>query len=98
MDSHPHMVISHEFDLFNKLASGSLTPTKSEIFDGLWENTRESIIYDGLRAEATDSKGYILQLLMGYIKKGSYVDYSRNDPGESSQVVSCFDIYMKWSL
>ena len=64
------MVILHEFDLFNKLVSGSLTPTncKSEIFDGLWENTRESIIYDGLRAEATDSKGYTK--LVGYIKEG----------------------------
>ena len=35
MDSHPHMVTLHEFDLFNRLSGGSLAPTKAEIFNAL---------------------------------------------------------------
>ena len=58
MDSHPHMVVSHEFDLFTKLVAGYLAPNKSEIFNPLWKNTRKSIINDGLRAESTNIKGY----------------------------------------
>ena len=72
MDSHPHMVVSHEFDLFNKLASGYLAPNKSDIFNALWENTRESIMYDGLRAETSDSKGYTL--FVDGLYQGRYVD------------------------
>ena len=72
MDSHPHMVVSHEFDLFNKLATRSLTPTKSEIFDALWENTRETII-NGLRAKNATRKGYTL--FMDSLYQGRYVDH-----------------------
>ena len=73
MDSHPHMVISHEFDLFNKLVNGYLVPNKSDIFNELWENTRESIIYDGWRAEGTSSKGYTL--FVDGLYQGRYVDH-----------------------
>ena len=73
MDSHPHMVVSHEFDLFNRLASGYLAPNKSEMFNALWENTRESIMYDGLRAETIDSKGYTL--FVDGLYQGRYVNH-----------------------
>ena len=72
MDNHPHMVVSHEFDLFNKLATGSLTPTKSEIFDALWENTGETII-SGLRAKNATRKGYTL--FMDGLYQGRYIDH-----------------------
>ena len=67
MDSHPHMVISYELDLFKKLSHGLLAPTKSEIFNAIWKNTNESMI----RAES--KKGYTL--LVDGLYQGRYVDY-----------------------
>ena len=72
MDSHPHMVISHEYDLFTKLANGSIAPNKIDIFNALWRNTRQTII-DGLRAESTNYKGYTL--FVDGLYQGKYVDH-----------------------
>ena len=72
MDGHPNMVISHEFDLFNKLASKSLSPTKTEIFNALWNNTRRTII-NGPRAKTATRKGYTL--FIDGLYQGRYVDH-----------------------
>ena len=71
MDGHPHMVISHEFDLFTKLSDGSLVPNKSAIFNGLWRNTRRAL--SGLRAKSTDGKGYTL--FVDGLYQGRYIDH-----------------------
>ena len=71
MDSHPHMVISHEFDLFNRLSGGSLVPTKAEIFNALWMNSKETIINDGVRTKSI--KGYTL--LVDGLYQGKYMDH-----------------------
>ena len=60
MDSHPHMVISHEADLFTKLSKGAIAPTKSAIFNTVWSNTKLSIKHGRNRAKTTDGKGYTL--------------------------------------
>ena len=44
MDSHPNMVIASEVDVFARLSDGSLVPTKAEIFNALWVNSKETII------------------------------------------------------
>ena len=72
MDSHPHMVISHEFDLFKRLSSGSLAPTKSQIFNSLWINSKHSIT-TGIRTNSVNSKGYTL--FMDGLYQGRYVDH-----------------------
>ena len=60
MDSHPHMVISHEYDLFNKLSGKSpLALNKPTIFNALWKSTKQTII-NGFRAKSTNYKGYTL--------------------------------------
>jgi len=71
LDSHPHMVISHEADLFTKLSRGSLAPTKSEVFNAIWNNTKTTIV-DGKRAGST-LKGYTL--LVDDLYQGKYEDY-----------------------
>ena len=71
MDGHPHMVISHEFDLFTKLSDGSLVPNKSAIFNGLWRNTRRAL--SGFRAKSTDGKGYTL--FVDGLYQGRYIDH-----------------------
>jgi len=73
MDSHPHMVISHEFGLFNLLSKKSLAPNKSEIFNALWRNTKESLAPNGLRSNSTSGKGYTLYVDGLY--QGRYVDH-----------------------
>ena len=73
LDSHPHMVIAHESNLFFHLAHRELSLTKPVIFNELWRNTRESIINDGLRAKATNGKGYTL--FIDDLYQGRYVDY-----------------------
>ena len=70
MDSHPHMVISHEADLFTKLSKGVIAPTKTAIFNAIWENTLGTIIH-GIRAE--NNKGYNLTISNSY--EGKYVDH-----------------------
>jgi len=74
MDSHPHMVISHEFDLFDLLSKKSAAaPNKSEIFNALWKNTKESLIPNGWRNNSTRGKGYTLNVDGLY--QGRYVDH-----------------------
>lgn len=72
MDSHPHVVISHEEDLFSRIAKGSLAPTKPEIFNAIWRNTRVTII-NGKRAEKYDQKGYTL--FVDGLYQGTYSGY-----------------------
>jgi len=72
IDSHPHMVISHEFDLFGSLSSQSLAATKPEIFNALWKNT-EMAVNNGLRTESEIGKGYSLSVDGLY--QGRYVDH-----------------------
>ena len=60
MDSHPHMVISHEYDLFTKLSLGSIAPSNTAIFNALWQNTKQSTLINGSRAKHTNYKGYTL--------------------------------------
>ena len=71
MDAHPHMVISHEFDVFTKLSEGALVPNKSEIFNGLWRNTRRAL--SELRAKSTVGKGYTL--FVDGLYQGRYIDH-----------------------
>ena len=70
MDSHPHMVISHEADVFTKLSQGLIAPTKTAIFNTVWKNTVETIIH-GTRAK--NKKGY--NLTVNNLYEGSYVDH-----------------------
>ena len=72
MDSHPHMVISHEYDLIIKLADGLIAPNKPTIFNALWKNTRREIV-SGYRAKSTDYKGY--SLFVDGLYHGKYVDH-----------------------
>ena len=82
MDSHPHMVISHELDLFRKLSYGLLAPTKSAIFNAIWENTQQTInasIELAMASSKSNSKragcrkGYTL--LVDGLYQGRYVNY-----------------------
>ena len=72
MDSHPHMVVSHEYDLFTELSDGSLAPNKTAIFNALWNNSRQTIINE-LRAKSTNYKGYTL--FVDGLYQGKYVDH-----------------------
>ena len=71
LDSHPHMVVSHEFDVFTKLSDGSLVPTKPEIFNALWHNARHAL--SGYRAKSHLRKGYTL--FVDGLYQGRYVDH-----------------------
>ena len=73
LDSHPHMVVAHESNLFFRLAHGQLSLTKPVIFNDLWKNTRDSILDNGLRAKSTNGKGYTL--FIDDLYQGRYVDY-----------------------
>ena len=72
MDSHPHVVISHEADVFSRISRRSLAPTKQKIFNAIWNNTRNTIV-SGKRAESRDQKGYTLYVDGLY--QGTYSDY-----------------------
>ena len=67
INGHPHMVVSNEFTVFQKLSSRSLAPTKPEIFNVLWNFDRRT----GSRTE--DVKGYTLTVDGLY--EGKYVDH-----------------------
>ena len=69
LDSHPHMVIAHELNLFTKLSRGSLTPKKSKVFNAVWKNAKKSV--HGKRTESR--KGYTL--VVDGLYQGTYVDY-----------------------
>ena len=70
LDSHPHIVISHEVDMFTKLSKRMLSPTKQDIFNAVWKNTMQTII-NGHRAKHV--KGY--DLLVDGLYQGKYVDH-----------------------
>jgi len=72
MDGHPHMVISYQLGLFELLASGSLAPDKSTIFNRVWENAKQTA-KNGTRAESRTEKGY--SLFVGGLYQGRYVDH-----------------------
>ena len=70
IDGHPRMAISHEFDLFSKISDGSLAPTKPEIFNALWYNSRRSLA--GFRAASFNGKG--CTLFVDGLYQGRYID------------------------
>ena len=72
MDSHPNVVIASEADVFTRLSDGSLVPTKAEIFNALWVNSKETIII-GLRSKYAKGKGY--DLYVDGLYEGRYVDH-----------------------
>ena len=67
IDSHPHMVVSHEYTLFQKLSTGSLAPTKPAIFNALWNFDKRS------KLRTITAKGYTLTVNGLY--EGKYVDH-----------------------
>ena len=67
IDSHPHMVVSHEYTLFQKLSIGSLAPTKPAMFNALWNFDIRS------KLRTLTSKGYMLTVNGLY--EGKYVDH-----------------------
>jgi len=100
LDSHPHIVVSHEFDVFDKLAVSNKScnrkrclscNSKECLFNALWENSCMSIT-DGWRSdEKADKKGYTLaieNLYQGAYQ--SYIDVIGDKKGGSTAVM-----YMK---
>ena len=73
IDSHPHMVVSHEYTLFQKLSIGDLAPTKPEIFNSLWKRARAGAGVNGTRSLNYHKKGY--NLFVDGLYQGEYVDY-----------------------
>ena len=74
LDSHPHVVIAHEEDLFHKLVDVYKDYSKSQIFNTLWNNSYMSAI-DGLRTHTDQArkKGYTLAIDGLY--QGKYQSY-----------------------
>ena len=70
LDSHPHIVISHELDVFTRLSEGMISPTKQDIFNAIWRNSKRTI-NNGTRA--VNEKGY--NLLVNDLFQGKYIDY-----------------------
>ena len=71
LDAHPHMVISHEVDVFAKLSKGTLGPTKQDVFNAVWKNSMHAII-DG-HSRTKHAKGY--DMLVDGLYQGKYVDH-----------------------
>ena len=71
LDSHPHIVISHEYGLFMQLSRGTVAPTKPEIFNALWNKSVQSISKGGVRNDG--HKGYTLRVDGLYA--GSYMNH-----------------------
>ena len=70
MDSHPHIVISHELDVFTKLSEGILSPIKQDIFNASMEKCHAGhLLYHGSRV--MHDKGY--DLLVDGLYQGKYV-------------------------
>ena len=86
LDSHPHIVVSHEFNVFSKLTDGC--NSKRCLFNALWENSCMSIT-DGWRSdEMADEKGYTLaieNLYQGAYQ--SYIDVIGDKKGGSTAVM-----------
>ena len=72
MDSHPHIVISHEVDVFENLPKGKLSPTKQGIFDAIWRNTMRTITNIS-KSRGENIKGY--DLLVDGLYQGKYIDH-----------------------
>jgi len=74
LDSHPHVVISHEEDLFHKLVDDYKSYNKTQIFNTLWHNSYMSA-KNGLRThtDAAKEKGYTLAIDGLY--QGTYQSY-----------------------
>ena len=71
IDSHPHMVVSHEYTLFKKLSTGVLAPTKPQIFNTLWKESRA--VAGKHAARSLNEKGYTL--FVDGLYQGKYIDY-----------------------
>ena len=89
LDSHPHIVVSHEFNVFSKLTDGNKScNSKRCLFNALWENSCMSIT-DGWRSdEMADKKGYTLaieNLYQGAYQ--SYIDVIGDKKGGSTAVM-----------
>jgi len=74
LDSHPHIVISHEEDLFHKLVDKYKNYNKSQLFNTLWHNSYTSA-RDGLRThtDTAEKKGYTLAI--DGLFQGTYQSY-----------------------
>jgi len=59
LDSHPHIVVSHEFDVIDKLNSLS---NKLLLFNGIWKSSCTAITGKGWRSKTTNFKGYTLAI------------------------------------
>ena len=70
MDSHPHVVISHELNLFWLLSQKKIRPSRHDIFNAIWKNSKQTIS-NGERA--VNQKGY--NLLVNGLYQGKYIDY-----------------------
>ena len=71
MDAHPHMAISHEMNVFTRLSSGKLSPTKQDVFNTVWKNAVHAI--DEGNSRNNPAKGYVL--LVNGLYQGKYVDH-----------------------
>ena len=73
LDSHPHIVVSHEFNVFGTLRE-DYTPynSKTHLFNALWENSCMSIT-NGSRTDEVDKKGYTLAI--DNLFQGAYQSY-----------------------
>ena len=72
LDSHPHIVVSHEFDVFGKLNNRLKFCNRMCLFNALWENSCKSTT-NGLRTDEADKKGYTLAIDNLY--QGVYQSY-----------------------
>ena len=74
LDSHPHIVVSHEFNVFSKLTDGNKScNSKGCLFNALWENSCMSITNGWRSDEMADEKGYTLAIENLY--QGAYQSY-----------------------
>jgi len=71
LDSHPHIVISHESKLFQRLLKRS-EPDKSYIFNTIWNSSYLSAT-TGIRTAKSNGKGYTLAVNDLY--QGTYESY-----------------------
>ena len=62
LDSHPHIVVSHEYDVFNKLSGNRSCDSKECLFNALWKNSCMSITSGWRNAKKVNKKGYTLTI------------------------------------
>ena len=74
LDSHPHIVISHEEDLFHKLVDEYKNYNKSQVFNTLWHNSYTSA-RDGLRTHTGTAKKKGYTLAIDGLYQGTYQSY-----------------------